>query len=396
LNTISGDDPSHSGRVTIVEGYELMIAKNHEQLARPPRVSIGIPVYNGADFLAEAFECLLAQTYVDFELIVSDNGSTDETESICRRYAAGDARIHYYREETNRGACWNFNRVFELARGEYFKFAAHDDLCQPTFLASCIDVLDSDSAVVCCHTQTAKIDPEGKVLNGLPDPTDGDVRHLPNNVGRHRLDGTSPAPHRRFADVLLNSGWSVRCFGVIRSAALRRTGMLQAVYGYEKVLMGELALWGRYCIVPETLFFQRVHPRSSSSLTSAARQHEIMAADQSTRSGIPRLRLLAGHLRAITRMPLSAYQRVRCLLWVAAYLFQVRKWKSVFESLLRGTGTGGANKDLITASATNDLPAGTDGTPTMVGPSPRPDQSPVAPGDVSAGPIEFSFPGKQP
>ncbi|MCH7687272.1 MAG: hypothetical protein IH899_11425 [Planctomycetes bacterium] len=111
---------------------------------------------------------------------------------------------------------------------------------------------------------------------------------------------------------------------------------------------------------------------------------------------MPRLRLLVGHLRAITRMPLSAYQRIRCLLWIVVYLFQVSKWKSVFESLLRGTGTGGANKDLITPGAAGDLPASADSTPTMVGRSTRADHPPLASGDVNVGYTEFSFPGKQP
>ena len=96
-----------------------------------PRVSVGIPVFNGERFLAETIESILAQTFKDFEIVISDNASTDRTEEICRSYAARDPRIRYNRNDTNRGAAWNHNRVFELARGEYFKWQSHDDFCAP-------------------------------------------------------------------------------------------------------------------------------------------------------------------------------------------------------------------------------------------------------------------------
>ena len=99
-----------------------------------PRVSIGLPVYNGENFLEFALDSILGQTFQDFELIISDNASTDATESICRRYAAKDSRIRYYRNPNNQGAAQNYNRVFALARGEYFKWAAHDDVCKPNYL----------------------------------------------------------------------------------------------------------------------------------------------------------------------------------------------------------------------------------------------------------------------
>ena len=83
-------------------------------------VSIGVPVYNGENHLAAALDSFLRQTYEDFEVVVSDNGSTDRTEQIARDYAARDPRIRYYRSDINFGAAWNFNRVVELAQGEVF------------------------------------------------------------------------------------------------------------------------------------------------------------------------------------------------------------------------------------------------------------------------------------
>ena len=111
-----------------------------------PRVSIGMPVYNGADHVAKAIQAILSQTFEDFELVISDNASSDGTDQICRRYAALDPRIRYCRNDHNLGAAANYNRVFELARAEYFKWAAHDDLYAPEYLERCVAELDSSAA----------------------------------------------------------------------------------------------------------------------------------------------------------------------------------------------------------------------------------------------------------
>jgi len=117
--------------------------KNHK-----PRVSIGLPVYNGENYLEEAIDSILAQTYKDFELIISDNASTDRTPDICQAYANKDPRIRYYRNEKNIGAAVNFNRVFELSSSEYFKWAAHDDIIAPDYISECIEILDNDDSIV--------------------------------------------------------------------------------------------------------------------------------------------------------------------------------------------------------------------------------------------------------
>src|SRR2546426_6424374 len=124
---------------------------------RTLRVSIGLPVFNCDPLLRQAVDSLLTQTYSDFELVISDNASTDGTEAICREYAAKDHRVRYYRGERNRGAVWNWNRVFELSGGEYFKWAAHDDLCAPDYVERCVEVLDRDPSVVLCYAETVLI-----------------------------------------------------------------------------------------------------------------------------------------------------------------------------------------------------------------------------------------------
>ena len=99
-----------------------------------PRVSIGMPVYNGEKYLEEAIQSILAQTYSDFELVISDNASTDKTQEICLEYAARDSRVRYHRNEKNLGAAPNYNRTFELSTGQYFKWADYDDLLAEEFL----------------------------------------------------------------------------------------------------------------------------------------------------------------------------------------------------------------------------------------------------------------------
>src|SRR5438128_3187989 len=108
-----------------------------------PSVSLGLPVFNGEAFLVQVLESILAQTYGDFELIISDNASTDATPDICRVYAARDPRIRYVRNATNVGAARNFNRVFQLSTGEYYKLANADDVCAPTLVERCVAVLDT-------------------------------------------------------------------------------------------------------------------------------------------------------------------------------------------------------------------------------------------------------------
>src|SRR5262245_30029699 len=106
-----------------------------------PCLSMGLPVFNGERWLDEALDSLLEQTFIHFELIISVNASTDNTPSICAKYATRYSRIRFERHEINRGLAWNWNRVFELSRGKYFKWAACDDLYHPTFLARCVEVL---------------------------------------------------------------------------------------------------------------------------------------------------------------------------------------------------------------------------------------------------------------
>lgn len=116
------------------------------RVAAGPKVSIGLPVYNGGKYLSQALGALLGQTYPHFELILSDNASTDSTEAICKDYAARDPRIRYVRQAENLGAVRNFEFTLEQATGEFFMWAAHDDLWSPDFIEDALGVIREKSA----------------------------------------------------------------------------------------------------------------------------------------------------------------------------------------------------------------------------------------------------------
>jgi glycosyltransferase involved in cell wall biosynthesis len=303
-----------------------------------PRVSVGMPVYNGESYLTEAIESILKQTFSDFELVITDNASTDSTETICRRFADIDNRIKYHRLEENIGACGNFNHVVSVARGQYFKWAAADDVCLPTLLEKLVTVLDADQGVIWCHAQSGKINQFGHVLQ-LSDPAAEGLAHTAH-AGLPRPMHDSPQRHQRFRGVLLGTTWCADIYGLIRRDALLKTGLLESCYGSEKVLIGGLSLIGRYREVPETLFYQRIHDAASGNLTTAGEQAVYAGAKQSRRLSSARLTLLAGHLRMIKRISMSKRERFLCRMAVLQYVLQFRKWRKVARSLYLGSGLG--------------------------------------------------------
>jgi len=296
----------------------------------PPRVSIGLPVYNGENYLALAIDSLLGQSYRDFELIISDNASTDRTEEICRAYAARDGRIRYYRESENRGAAWNFNRLVGLAQGEYFKWAAHDDLCAPEWLARCVGVLDCDPSVVLCFTKHAPIDAEGR-------PFKPDGRETGERASLREFGATQP--HRRYRDVLIHCDWCYEMFGLVRTRLMQRTGLQRAYFGGDKMLLAELSLLGRFEEVPEVLFYPRQHAGQSSAIPTVAEQQRYVNPAARRKFSCPdMLRFNWGYFLLAIFSPLSVAERVRCLLTLAVYLLRPDKWLRLLRKSGRAFG----------------------------------------------------------
>jgi glycosyltransferase involved in cell wall biosynthesis len=264
-------------------------------------ITVGLPVFNGERFLEDAVGSILAQRDVDFELIISDNASTDETETVCRDVARRDDRVRYVRHATNRGAARNYNDLVNEARGVYFKWAAHDDICAPTFLSRCADALDDDPSVVLAYPRAADIDENGNVVKAYPS-----IRYATsdNVVDRARSALAAFTP-------------CFESFGLMRTAVLRRTRMIGPYTSSDRTLFFELALHGRFYEVDERLFLHRQHAgRSVFSHTDARTRDAWFDPNRSSERSSPRFRLLCEHARAIQTGPLTRRERAR----IATYL----------------------------------------------------------------------------
>ena len=278
-------------------------------MATSPRLSIGLPVYNGEQYLAEALEALLGQTYRDFELIIADNASTDSTEEICRRYAAADPRIRYIRHPRNVGCAANHNAVFEYARGELFKWASDDDLYARDLLERCIELLDQNPDVVLVHSWTAVVDGDDVDLaRPLTYPLDTSSTHAPD----------------RFRSILLADGGDDD-YGVIRADVLRRIRLYDSFYHADRTIPAEIVLHGRFLHVPDWLYFRREHPGSLEREYRGVRAFCVnYDARRANRWRHPVPRLLAeyvwAYLALIRRAPLSGADRRTCYRHVAGWL----------------------------------------------------------------------------
>jgi GT2 family glycosyltransferase len=206
-----------------------------------PLVSVGMPVYNGSRYIERAIGSLLNQTLRDFELIISDNASTDDTQAICESYAQRDKRIRYIRQPENVGAPRNYNAVVQAARGTLFKWSSASDECALDFLAKCVAALEADSSAVLAFGRTRFIDEEGTLL----DVYDGDFS----------VTGSTPSERFEFVcnHLVLNNAQSA----VIRLDALRKTGLDRLYPRGDPVLMAELALQGRWQLLPDVLLYRR-------------------------------------------------------------------------------------------------------------------------------------------
>ena len=213
-----------------------------------PAVSIGIPVYNGEPFLPQTLSCLRAQSFTDIEIVISDNGSQDATEKICRQAAAEDDRVVYARVEQNRGMGWNFNRALGLASAPLFMWNCADDLAGPNYVQRCVAALRDRPDAVLAFSGIELIDGDGKVSGNLP--------RVGDRCG-------SSAPGVRIKGFLDAEAWDA-VFGVMRTDALRAVGGLPPMVGDDVVLGVDLLLRAPFVYIDEPLFQRRRHSGQSS------------------------------------------------------------------------------------------------------------------------------------
>lgn len=291
-------------------------AVSPEAAVAKPRVSIGIPLYNEERFLRQALDSLLAQDFQDFELVISDNASQDATREICLDYAASDARIRYARKAMNCGAVENFNTVFRASSGRYFLWAAGHDLWHPSYLSRCFEVLERDPRVVLCYSQVGVIEAQGKL-----------VEVVAQGIDTRGLD-----TFERFRSTLwglVRIPYSDPIYGLIRSEALRATGLFRNVWGTDNLILLELSRAGAITQIPEPLYFRRLNRNRQAGVETWTERY-LEALDPQNRH--KRLKLFyshmcLGYMGVLRRSPLRPLQKL-CLL--------VEVWCSVLGKSWRG------------------------------------------------------------
>lgn len=288
-----------------------------------PRVAVGLPVRNGARFLAAALDNLLGQTFSDFVLVIADNASTDATEAICRAAADRDPRVRYHRNARDIGALANFNRVHELAPPtDYFAWAAYDDLRAPGSLEATVAALDADAGAVLAYGPCRMIDEHDAPLlydeemRAYVTPG-GAVVHDDRKLERDLDLG----PVRRFEAVLGSNGVNAPIHGLFRRDTLARTS-LHTTHGSDNLLLAETALLGRFRYVPAACFRYRIHEASTFHLDREAwTQRETGQATARARLPVTTLR---NYLRATRLAPGLTRSQQR------------RAQRAVFRYALRG------------------------------------------------------------
>lgn len=271
----------------------------HAPHTAAPQVSVGVPVYNGERYLAEALTALRDQDLAEIEVIVSDNASTDATPDIAREFVAADPRFRYVRSPENRGVPRNFNRTLELARAPLFLWHGADDVVTPRHLVACRDALAAHPEADIAFPRVTLIGPDGAVVGHMDDEG-------------LSLDGL-PAAGR--VDLLLRrSGCQAIAWGGMhRTAALRALGGHPPFFGGDMVLGVRSALRTEWVQVPERLFLSRRHDEQNSKAAGADPVVQVRSFDPSFRRPVAfpqwylTFRLLAEALVA----PTTPVQRAR-------------------------------------------------------------------------------------
>lgn len=286
----------------------------HPATTPSPAISIGLPVYNGARYLPRAINSLLSQTFLDLELIISDNASTDGTEEICKAFLRQDSRVRYFRQPVNIGAPRNWNFVVTQARGRFFKWASANDYCAPTLLSQCFDVLTQHPAVVLCYSRTTLVDDSDNTIQSY----DRDFAVLDDR------------PSDRYGRIRHSLALNNAQMGLIRVDALTRTRLEGTYPGSDVVLMAELALLGGFWLIDDALFCRRLTKDSASRFLSEAELNHFI--DPLARpSGTSYWRLHRDFVGVVMRSSLALPEKLRCLRLTARHAYWDRRnlWSEV-------------------------------------------------------------------
>jgi glycosyltransferase involved in cell wall biosynthesis len=269
-----------------------------------PLVSICLPVHNGETYAPEAIRSILNQTFEDFELIISDNASTDRTGDICRDAAARDSRVRYYRADANRGLAWNHNRAFQVARGSYLAWIGHDDVMGSEYIGQCVKALKGDSGAVLAFSNFNYIDDQGNVIQRVC----------------NQNSGASDRPSVRLYSILKDTMCDP-IYGLMNIEVLKQTCLHHGFADSDRVLLVEMGLRGRFELVPDYLFSRRMHTEGTTSKYRSVRERTlIFDPAKAGKLFFPGILETMALLSAIHRAKVPWKERLRCykslLRWV--------------------------------------------------------------------------------
>jgi glycosyltransferase involved in cell wall biosynthesis len=274
-------------------------------------ITVGMPVYNGEEFLEQSIKSVLWQTFGDFEFLISDNASTDRTEEVCRDYAAMDSRISYRRNEENIGAACNYNRLFAAGSAPYFRWMNADDRAERNLHESCLKALQEHPDAVLAYGQTRIIDQHGEATTFYTD----------------NLDLQQSQPSERFVQFFKNVGLTNIIYGLMRRDALAQTSLMGdgSIPAADIRMMAELSLLGKFIEIPEVLFYRRMHQEASSWDREADEKQQTFWSAKSKDFRMSNWRLKFSYIRYIYGLSLPASEKWKALCEVGRQMRHQRK-----------------------------------------------------------------------
>jgi len=276
---------------------------------REPIVSVGMPVRNSSRWLGKSLDSLLSQTLTDYEIIISDNASSDDTFDIIREYATADSRIRYVRQPHNIGVNGNYNAVVDLARGRYFKWASSNDLCKPTFLEECVDILRARPDVVLCYPRTMLIGEDDEELG----------------IDEDNLNIQDDSPVERFVKFIDRVNHCNPINGVVRPEPLRWAGHLKDYVSSDYPFLAGLLLWGKFYELPSELFLRRFSPSAQAVMKKKANEPNDYLHDEE----FVVVKRFIDYYDMVRRSPIRLDEKIRLYASLTQHLFWESKYITV-------------------------------------------------------------------
>jgi glycosyltransferase involved in cell wall biosynthesis len=289
---------------------------------KQPLVTVGVPVYNGEEYIQSALDSLLSQIYQNIKIVISDNASVDHTAEICQEYEKKYKKIRYYKNDVNYGSVYNYNKLVDLSDGKYFMWASSHDLWDPSFISKCVSIMEEEKNVVLVYSRTLLIDTDNKPLMITPDEID--TRGM-NAVSR-------------YVSIISNLQWCNMFSGVIRRNALIKCERLKDTIGPDNTFLAELSLRGSFAQIKEKLYLRRKIRKDESPEEYKQRvlnDLNPIKSNEKNRSSLRSLltQLCAEHLKIISHSSLSIIDKI--LLKIITIYILKKKFNIVFFKLIK-------------------------------------------------------------